>query len=108
MLIWKTKEIDGLEISNISIKEIEGTATIQADIKNISLEEKGGFLIDIILVDNTGKKIDKMGGYIDKVQPNESVELNASGVIILFDYIYDLKFISAILINVIIKADTII
>ena len=88
----KTKEIDGLEISNIRLKKVENTVTLEANIKNTSTEKKGGYLIDIFLINNTGKKIDKLVGYIDEVEPDKSVELSASGVIVLFDYIYDLKF----------------
>ena len=43
-------------------------------------------------MDNTGKELGKIVGYIDKVKPNEIVELNASGTTALFDYIYDVKF----------------
>lgn len=87
----KIKTIDGLEISNIKLKKVGSTVTLLADIKNTNLNEIGDYFIDIIWVDDMGKELDRIVGYIDKVKPNEIVELNASGTTGLFDYIYDIK-----------------
>jgi len=77
----KTKTIDGLEISNIRLTEKGNVSQILADVKNPTSSVKGDFPIDIKILDKTGKEIAKIGGYIDKVQPGATAELNASATV---------------------------
>ena len=74
----KTKTIDGLEISNIRLVENNNVSQVVADIKNPTNKTLGDFPVDIIVKDKEGKKITTIGAYIDKVNPGETVELNAS------------------------------
>ena len=74
----KTKTIDGLEISNIRLVENNNVSQIVADIKNPTNKTLGDFPVDIIVKDKEGKEITTIGAYIDKVNPGETVELNAS------------------------------
>ena len=74
----KTKTIEGLEISNIRLVENNNVSQVVADIKNPTNETLGDFPVDIIVKDKAGKEITTIGAYIDKVNPGETVELNAS------------------------------
>ena len=74
----KTKTIDGLEISNIRLVENNNVSQIVADITNPTNETLGDFPVDIIVRDKEGNEITTIGGYIDKVNPGETAQLNAS------------------------------
>lgn len=74
----KTKTIEGLEISNIRLVENNNVSQVVADIKNPSNKTLGDFPVDIIVKDKVGKEITRIGGYIDKVSPGETAQLNAS------------------------------
>ena len=74
----KTKTIDGLEISNIRLVENNNVSQIVADITNPTNETRGDFPVDIIVSDKEGNEITTIGGYIDKVNPGETAQLNAS------------------------------
>ena len=74
----KTKTIDGVEISNIRLVENDNVSQVVADIKNPTNKILGDFPIDIIVKDKTGKEITRIGAYIDKVNPGETAQLNAS------------------------------
>ena len=74
----KTKTIDGLEISNIRLVENNNVSQVVAEVKNPTNKTLGDFPVDIIVKDEEGKEITTIGAYIDKVNPGETVELNAS------------------------------
>ena len=74
----KTKTIEGLEISNIRLVENNNVSQVVADVKNPTSKTLGDFPIDIVVKDKAGKEITTIGAYIDKVNPGETVELNAS------------------------------
>ena len=74
----KTKTIDGLEISNISLVENNNVSKIVANVTNSTNKTLGGFLVDIIVKNKDGKEITTIGAYIDKVKSGETVQLNAS------------------------------
>ena len=74
----KTKTIDGLEISNIRLVENNNVSQVVADITNTTNETIGDFPVDIIVRDKEGNEITTIGGYIDKVNPGETAQLNAS------------------------------
>ena len=74
----KTKTIEGLEISNIRLVENNNVSQVVAEVKNPTNKTLGDFPIDIIVKDKAGKEITRIGGYIDKVNPGETAQLNAS------------------------------
>jgi len=86
----KTKQVEGLEVSNIRLTEKNNVSHIVADVKNSTSSEKGGFAVDIIVLDKQGKEIAKLGAYIDKVNPGATVELNTSATVD-FANAYDFK-----------------
>jgi len=86
----KTKKVDGLEISNIKLVEKNNVSQILADVKNPTSGTKGDFAVSIIVLDKSGKEIANIGGYIDKVNAGETVQLNASATVD-FANAYDFK-----------------
>lgn len=74
----KTKTIDGLEITNIRLVESGGLSQIVADVKNTTSTTKGDFDITITALDKNGNKIASLSGYIDRVAPGKTAQLNAS------------------------------
>ena len=74
----KTKTIEGLEISNIRLTENGNVSQLIADVKNPTNKTLGDFAVNIIIIDKTGKELAKIGGYIDKVEAGETVQLNSS------------------------------
>lgn len=86
----KTKEVDGLEISNIRLVEKDNVSQLLADVKNPTSSTKGDFPVNIIVLDKSGNEIVNIGGYIDKVNAGETVQLNASATVD-FANAYDFK-----------------
>lgn len=74
--LQKTKTLDGLEITNIQLKEIGGITTILADVNNkntVQIEERK---IKVDIVDKNGEIITTIKGKLDKIPAGESVQLN--------------------------------
>ena len=74
----KTKTIDGLEISNIRLVENNNVSQVVADVTNPTNGTLGDFPVEIIVKDKEGNEITRIGGYIDRVNAGETVQLNAS------------------------------
>ena len=74
----KTKTIDGLEINNIRLIGSGNASQLIADVKNPTDKTLGDFEVKIVLIDKEGKELVTVGGYIDKVEPSETIELNSS------------------------------
>ena len=74
----KTKTIDGLEISNIRLVENNNVSQVVADVTNPTNGTLGDFPVEIIVLDKEGNEITRIGGYIDRVNAGETVQLNAS------------------------------
>ena len=74
----KTKTIEGLEISNIRLVENNNVSQVVADVTNSTNGTLGDFPVEIIVLDKEGNEITRIGGYIDRVNAGETVELNAS------------------------------
>ena len=74
----KTKTIDGLEISNIRLVENNNVSQVVADVTNSTSGTLGDFPVEIIVKDKEGNEITRIGGYIDRVNAGETVQLNAS------------------------------
>ena len=72
----ETKEIEGLEISNIRLTEKDGLTLLLADVRNPGNKDNGDFGVDIKLVDKEGNELATVGGYIDSVKVGETVTLN--------------------------------
>ena len=86
----KTKTVEGLEISNIQLTENGNLSKLTADVKNPTSQTKGDFAVKITILDKNGKEMATIGGYIDKVNPGETVKLSASATVD-FANAYDFK-----------------
>ena len=76
--VAEKKDYDGLEIVNTKIVERNNVSKMTADVKNNSETTLGGHQINILLLDKSGNTIGTIPGYIDKVKPGETVQINAS------------------------------
>ena len=81
--LHETKTIDGLTISNFQLTEKENMTILLGTITNNTEETKGGYPVDIRIIDENGNEIITVGGYIGKLEPGESMQLNSSAT---FDY----------------------
>lgn len=88
----KVKTLDGLEISNIQLTEKGNLSVLTADVKNTTTERKGDFGVRITLLDKDGKEMITISGYIDSVEPNQTVKMETSATTQLTNA-YDFKIV---------------
>ena len=81
--LHKTKTFDGMEISEFQLTENGNVTLLLGTITNTSNVEKGGYPVDIKVIDKEGQEIITVGAYISKLQPGQSTQLNTSAT---FDY----------------------
>lgn len=85
----ETKEFEGLEISNPNLTEIEKNSSFIATLKNNTNSASGEFFLDLKFVDKNNNEIATISCYVDRVEPGQTVELNASATASLanaYDY----------------------
>lgn len=85
----KTKEFEGLEISNVSLTEFEDNSTFTATLTNKTDGVSGDFFLDLKFVDKDNNEIATISCKVDPVDPGQSIELNASATASLanaYDY----------------------
>ncbi len=73
------KVIEGLNINNIELKETNQVSQILASVENTTEETKGGFGIIVDVVDKNNNTLVSLEGYVDKVKPGETLQLNILG-----------------------------
>ena len=88
--VAKEKEIDGLKIRNVTITGKDNQTYIVADVVNETDEKRGGYGVDITILDDDNEIMAIIGGYIDEVEPGQSIVLYATSTL---DYAnaYDIK-----------------
>ena len=74
----ETKKVGELEISGIQIIEIDGTATLTANVKNTSSSTKTEFPLTIKLLNKSGEEIETLGAYVGTIKSGETRGINAS------------------------------
>jgi len=74
----KTKTVDGLEISNIQLKEIGGITTLLADVENKTGVATAQKTLRIDILDNSGNTITDVQGIVDPMKVGEKVQLNVA------------------------------
>lgn len=79
----ETKEIDGMEISNMQLTEEGNITKLLGTITNNSNTTKGNYEINIKLIAENGKALTTLVGYIGELEPGESTQLSTSTT---FDY----------------------
>lgn len=79
----ETKLFDELEIKINEVKEKENITVLLGTITNNTNEEKGDYPINIQVIDKQGNEIVIIEGYIGKISPQDTIQLNCSAT---FDY----------------------
>lgn len=74
----KTKTVEGLEISNIELKENGGISTLTADVKNTTKQDKESTKIKIEILDQTGKVLLTLKDSIKPVKAGETVKFSVA------------------------------
>ena len=88
--VTKEKEVDGLKIRNVRISGKDNQTYIIADVVNETDKKRGGYGVDITILDDDNEVMAIIGGYIDEVEPGQSIVLYATSTL---DYAnaYDIK-----------------
>lgn len=74
--LQKTKTLDGLEITNIQLKENGGITTLLADVENKTNSKSSEKKIKVKILDKAGKVITELKGIIDTIDVGGKVQLN--------------------------------
>lgn len=74
----QTKKIDGIDITNISITEINGLAQVSANVTNTTSTEKAEFSIKIKMLDKNGTVLQELRALVGKTKPGETRQILAS------------------------------
>ena len=72
----KTKTLDGLEFTNIQLKEIGGITTLLADVENKTSSATNEKVVSVKILDKSGNTITELKGIIDSIQPSAKAQLN--------------------------------
>ncbi len=72
----KTKTLDGLEFTNIQLKEIGGITTLLADVENKTSSATDEKVVSVKILDKSGNTITELKGIIDSIQPSAKAQLN--------------------------------
>ena len=88
----ESRDVNGFKFENIQFTEQNGQSVLLADVTNNTGKATDYTLVDVILLDKTGKEIVKLGGIISPLQPGEKTQFNMSTTL---DYAnsYDFKIV---------------
>ena len=88
----ESRDVNGFKFENIQFTEQKGQSVLLADVTNNTGKATDYTLVDVILLDKTGKEIVKLGGIISPLQPGEKTQFNMSTTL---DYAnsYDFKIV---------------
>lgn len=87
----ETKKIDNLEVMDIQIIEVNGEATITANITNQTGGNIKEFPITIKILNEKGEMIQKVGAYVRSMKDGETTSIHA-GISMNINEIYDVTF----------------
>ena len=73
--LQKAKTYDGIEMKDFQLTENGNTTLLLGTITNKTGEEKGGYLVDLIMMDKEGKELGRSALYIKNLKPGESMQL---------------------------------
>ena len=76
--LQKPKNLEGLEITNIQLKETNGITTLLADVENKTNQTVEEKMIAIDILNEKGEKITTVKGILNKVESQKKVQLNIS------------------------------
>lgn len=75
--LQKKKTYDGMEMNDFQLTESGNTTLLLGTITNTSEEEKGGYLVDLIMLDKNNTELERAALYIKKLKPGESMQLSS-------------------------------
>lgn len=81
--LHETKTFDGLEISDFQLTEKDNMTVLLGKITNNANTKKGGYAVDITVLDKDRNEMTTVVAYIKELQPGENTILNVSST---FDY----------------------
>ena len=73
--LMDNKEFENFKLTNIQITRVNEVTTILADVVNNGKEKNRGFAVSVKFVDDQGKEINTVIGYIPEIEPGETREL---------------------------------
>lgn len=76
--LQEPKTFQGLEISNIQITSKDNVTTMLATVTNKTSQTAGDCAVKLIMQDKEGNTITEAHGYISKVEPGKTTQLNIS------------------------------
>lgn len=74
--LQKSKKLDGLEITNIQLREIGGITTLLADVSNKTGSATTDKMVKVEVLDKSGNTIVTLRGLIDAMPADGNVQLN--------------------------------
>ncbi len=89
----KAKKLGTLEFTNIQLTNKDGKTVLLADVKNTGTVRTEMQLVDVIILDKSGKELGKVGGIISPLESGKTTQFNTSMTV---DYAnaYDFKVVS--------------
>ena len=72
----KTKTLDGLEITNIQLREINGITRLLADVENKTSSTVEAKNVNIKILDKSGNTITEISGVVDRLESGKKTQLN--------------------------------
>ena len=88
------KTVDGLEFSNIQLTYRNGQSVLLAEVKNTGTTATKITLVDVIILDENGGEVGKIGGIIGPLEPGGSTQFNSSTTVD-FSNAYDFKIVKS-------------
>ena len=74
----ETKTFEGIEISNISLSENNGTTDLSATLKNVSDSKQGGYEIKLKIIDKDNNELLSIPVYVAELEPQATTEFITS------------------------------
>ncbi len=81
--LHETKTIDGMEITNFQLTEKGNVTLLLGTVTNISNTIKGGYPVNVKILDKQGNEIITAGAFLGTLEPGKSMQFSSS---ITFDY----------------------
>ena len=81
--LHEEKEFDGMEITDFQLTEKDNVTLLLGTITNTSNEKKGGYPVNIKVVDKQGNEIITVAAFFGELEPGQNTQLSTSAT---FDY----------------------
>jgi len=76
-----TKQVEGLDITNLQLTSKGSQTVLLGTIKNNTSGVLGGFPATVTILDKNGNTIQTLGAYINQIQPGQEQQLNVSSTL---------------------------